>query len=116
MGNFRWNFRWRREDPQDHSRRFGRTHAAYLCVAARDSRTRHATEYRRRHRAADSPLPGPGSFPESAPMNGPDLGQLHDFYQPPPPSWVPQTIGWYVLFALLFAGALFLMGCALRRW
>jgi hypothetical protein len=49
-------------------------------------------------------------------MNGPDLSQLHDFYQPLPSSWVPQTIGWYVLLALLFAGALFLIVRALRRW
>ena len=30
----------------------------------------------------------------------PALDKLHDFYQPAPPSWTPQTIGWYVLFAI----------------
>jgi hypothetical protein len=29
------------------------------------------------------------------------LQRLHDFYQPPAPSWMPRTIGWYLLFALL---------------
>jgi Domain of unknown function (DUF4381) len=29
------------------------------------------------------------------------LDKLHDFYQPQPPSWVPQTIGWYFVLALL---------------
>jgi hypothetical protein len=29
------------------------------------------------------------------------LDKLHDFYQPPAPSWAPQTIGWYVVFGLL---------------
>ncbi len=29
------------------------------------------------------------------------LAKLHDFDQPVPPSWIPQTIGWYVVFALL---------------
>jgi hypothetical protein len=29
------------------------------------------------------------------------LDKLHDFYQPQPPSWAPQTIGWYVVFALV---------------
>jgi hypothetical protein len=28
------------------------------------------------------------------------LDKLHDFYQPPPPPWTPQTVGWYVLFAI----------------
>lgn len=28
------------------------------------------------------------------------LDKLHDFYQPPPPAWTPQTAGWYLLFAI----------------
>jgi|ERR1700733_3803401 Domain of unknown function (DUF4381) len=28
------------------------------------------------------------------------LDKLHDFYQPPPPAWTPQTVGWYILFAI----------------
>lgn len=44
------------------------------------------------------------------------LDNLQDFYQPPPPAWTPQTIGWYVLFAI--AGLLFLWVTIynLRRW
>lgn len=34
-------------------------------------------------------------------MNPARLDKLHDFAQPPPPSWMPHTIGWYVLFAVL---------------
>ena len=49
-------------------------------------------------------------------MKGPDLSQLHDFCQPPPASWMPQTIGWYVLFTLLLAGAVFSVVQAIRRW
>jgi uncharacterized protein DUF4381 len=29
------------------------------------------------------------------------LERLHDFYQPQPPSWMPQTVGWYVVLALV---------------
>jgi hypothetical protein len=29
------------------------------------------------------------------------LDKLHDFYRPQPPSWAPQTLGWYIVFALL---------------
>jgi hypothetical protein len=46
----------------------------------------------------------------------PDLSKLHDFVQPPPPSWMPHTIGWYVLFALLAAAILFFAVRALHRW
>ncbi len=44
------------------------------------------------------------------------LDNLKDFYQPAPPAWTPQTIGWYVLFAI--AGLLFLWVTIynLRRW
>ena len=30
------------------------------------------------------------------------LDQLHDFYRPALPSWMPQTIGWYIVFGVLF--------------
>ena len=33
-------------------------------------------------------------------MNSAGIERLHDFVQPPPPSWMPQTIGWYIVFAL----------------
>jgi hypothetical protein len=44
------------------------------------------------------------------------LDNLHDFYQPPPPAWTPQTIGWYVLFGM---GGLLILWIAIhfiRRW
>jgi len=49
-------------------------------------------------------------------MKGPDLSKLHDFYQPQSPSWMPQTIAWYVLVALILGIALVFAARALRRW
>src|SRR6516162_5592547 len=49
-------------------------------------------------------------------MNTPDLSQLHDFYQPAPPSWMPQTVGWYVVFAILTALLLWFCIRVLQRW
>ena len=44
------------------------------------------------------------------------LDKLHDFYQPPPPAWIPQTIGWYVVFAIAALVILWLAVRGLRRW
>jgi Domain of unknown function (DUF4381) len=44
------------------------------------------------------------------------LDKLHDFYQPPPPAWAPQTIGWYVVFAIVGIGILWLAAYSFRRW
>ena len=44
------------------------------------------------------------------------LDELHDFYAPPPPSWVPQTVGWYVLFALIALALVWLSFRAVRHW
>jgi hypothetical protein len=44
------------------------------------------------------------------------LDKLHDFYQPPPPSWVPQTVGWYVLFSVLGLVVLWVIIHSIRRW
>lgn len=44
------------------------------------------------------------------------LAKLHDFYQPPSPAWTPQTVGWYVLFAII---AILLLGLSvhlIRKW
>jgi hypothetical protein len=45
-----------------------------------------------------------------------DLSKLHDFYYPPSVSWKPQTIGWYVVFALVGFAILWLAYRALRHW
>jgi hypothetical protein len=39
------------------------------------------------------------------------LDKLHDFYQPQSPSWRPQTIGWYAVFAI---AALALLWCTVH--
>lgn len=44
------------------------------------------------------------------------LDQLHDFYQPPPPAWTPQTTGWYVLFGIIGLLLLWMIVHATRRW
>ena len=44
------------------------------------------------------------------------LDKLHDFYQPPPPPWTPQTVGWYVVFAIAGLIALWAIIHKLRRW
>jgi hypothetical protein len=48
-------------------------------------------------------------------MTGP-LGNLHDFYQPPPPAWTPQTIGWYILFSVVGILALWAVIHHARKW
>jgi len=49
-------------------------------------------------------------------MNSPDLTKLHDFYQPSPPSWLPQTVAWYVLFGVLGLALLCWVACAVATW
>jgi hypothetical protein len=44
------------------------------------------------------------------------LDKLHDYYQPAPPAWIPQTIGWYVLFGVVVLLLLWFAIHALRRW
>jgi len=44
------------------------------------------------------------------------LDRLHDFYQPAAPSWMPQTIGWYIVFGLLGLLALWAAWHLLARW
>lgn len=44
------------------------------------------------------------------------LDSLHGFYQPQPPSWRPQTIGWYVVFAIAALLLLWLSVHLIRRW
>ncbi len=44
------------------------------------------------------------------------LDKLHDFYQPPPPSWRPQTAGWYVLFVIIGLALLWTLIHFVRKW
>lgn len=44
------------------------------------------------------------------------LDNLHDFYQPPPPSWRPQTIGWYIVFDVTTLLLAWLAVHLFRRW
>ena len=48
-------------------------------------------------------------------MNAP-LDKLHDFYQPAPPAWTPQTVGWYVVFAIAGLPILWMIVHNVRRW
>jgi hypothetical protein len=49
-------------------------------------------------------------------MRVPDLEKLHDFQQPPPPSWMPHTTAWYVLFATVAAASLWIAIRMARTW
>jgi hypothetical protein len=44
------------------------------------------------------------------------LDKLHDFYQPAPPSWWPQTTAWYILFAIIGLLILWLVIREVRKW
>lgn len=44
------------------------------------------------------------------------LQGLHDFYQPPAPAWTPQTVGWYVVFALIGLAAVWFAIHSIRHW
>lgn len=44
------------------------------------------------------------------------LDKLHDFYQPPPPAWTPQTIGWYAVFAIAGLLVLWMAIHFIRKW
>jgi len=44
------------------------------------------------------------------------LDKLHDFYQPSPPAWTPQTIGWYVVFVLFGLLIVWLIFRTVRHW
>lgn len=44
------------------------------------------------------------------------LDNLHDFYQPPPPAWTPQTIGWYAVFAIIALLVAWAIVHVVRSW
>jgi Domain of unknown function (DUF4381) len=46
----------------------------------------------------------------------PALEKLHDYYQPAPPAWTPQTIGWYVLFGIVAILLLWTAIHVVRSW
>jgi len=46
----------------------------------------------------------------------PALSKLHDYYQPAQPAWVPQTVGWYVLFGLFALLLLWLLFRTIHHW
>lgn len=49
-------------------------------------------------------------------MKADALSRLHDFYRPPPPSWTPQTVGWYFVFGLLVLLAVWIAWRIFARW
>jgi hypothetical protein len=49
-------------------------------------------------------------------VNPGTLDQLHDFYQPPPPAWMPQTVGSCVIFGLLLLLAAWSAWRIWARW
>ena len=48
-------------------------------------------------------------------MNAP-LDKLHDFYQPAPPAWTPQTVGWYVVFVIAGLLISWMIVHNVRKW
>ena len=46
----------------------------------------------------------------------PTLDKLHDYYQPAPPAWTPQTIGWYIVFTIIGLWLLWLTIRFIRTW
>jgi hypothetical protein len=44
------------------------------------------------------------------------LDKLHDFYQPSPPAWTPQTAGWYTLFAVVGLLLIWAIVHLVRTW
>jgi len=44
------------------------------------------------------------------------LDALHGFYEPAPPTWVPQTAGWYCVFAAAAIAAIWIVVRSIRKW
>jgi hypothetical protein len=44
------------------------------------------------------------------------INMLHGFYEPSPPAWTPQTVGWYCMFAVIAIAAIWILVCAIHRW
>jgi H+/Cl- antiporter ClcA len=43
------------------------------------------------------------------------LDKLHEFYEPTPPAWTPQTVGWYCAFALAAIAAAWALVWIMRK-
>ncbi len=56
------------------------------------------------------------SVPTPQPPTAAVLGKLHDFYQPAPVSWTPQTIGWYIVFGIVALLLLWFVVREVRLW
>ena len=54
--------------------------------------------------------------PVSQTVSSTALDKLHGFYQPPPVSWIPQTLGWYIVFGILFLLIVWLTILKIRNW
>lgn len=44
------------------------------------------------------------------------LETLHGFYEPTPPAWTPQTVGWYCVLAIAAIAALWMLVRSARKW
>jgi hypothetical protein len=52
----------------------------------------------------------------TTPTKNAALDKLHDYNQPPLPSWTPHTIAWYVLFAIFSFLLVWFIIHAFRKW
>ena|ERR1700761_798818 len=44
------------------------------------------------------------------------IDNLHGFYEPAPTTWMPQTVGWYCMFAVVAIASIWILVCGIRRW
>jgi uncharacterized protein (DUF58 family) len=78
-----------------------RAHSEYSFLAAQAEYSRSSHQHGRRYGRPDPSPFGPGSSKEETHVKSDTLDKLHDFYQLPPPSCMPQTMGWYAALAIL---------------
>src|SRR6202041_1256497 len=100
---------------QEHHRRIRQTHPFHPVMAAGTGNPRAPHQHSRRCAPTSTPSSRQDRSSAEARVAAP-LDNLHDFYQPPPPAWTPQTIGWYVVFAVIALLAMWMTIHTLRRW